>query len=435
MTEEESLKTNSQHVPAARPSQPAHHTPGRVLRRKCACGGSSGSVGECEACSNKKLRGQRLDAPEAETTTVPTVVHKVLGSPGQPLDAQTRALMEPRFGHDFSRVRVHQDALAGESARAVRSLAYTVGHHIVFDSGQYAPASPGHQFLLAHELAHVVQQRGVSGDTLQTLSLGHSDDAAEQEADSAAEVVVSGVAGKPSLTATDAHSVALRRFEARERGQITNINAVINTASSIAEQRGLAAMMRWGRFTAGAGGSGAIEAQAPSRGSTEPLPNRYLFTCRCGLVDMRHFYQLMYIAIVPFQGGNRGATAQGRQHELTAEATSRFAPEDSPSNALGAYFGSEQSMFERQSVFVNNLRTFLQRCGPVDFTTMSAADQDTVVNYYGSRNAAGAPANPNQTATPAILWVDACARGNIRAFPFVVDPTDPEHNTVIGVTP
>ncbi|HJU53149.1 MAG TPA: DUF4157 domain-containing protein, partial [Pyrinomonadaceae bacterium] len=95
--------------------------------------------------------------------TVPPVVHEVLNSSGQPLDADTRELMESRFGHDFGRVRVHADAKAAESARAVNALAYTVKHHVAFDAGRYSPDTRDGQSLLAHELAHVVQQsRGAS---------------------------------------------------------------------------------------------------------------------------------------------------------------------------------------------------------------------------------------------------------------------------------
>ncbi|HLM55850.1 MAG TPA: DUF4157 domain-containing protein [Pyrinomonadaceae bacterium] len=87
-------------------------------------------------------------------------MHEALNSSGQPLDAQTRSFMESRFGHDFSRVRVHTDARAAESARSVNALAYTVGHDVVFAEGSYAPQTGEGRRLLAHELTHVVQQRG-----------------------------------------------------------------------------------------------------------------------------------------------------------------------------------------------------------------------------------------------------------------------------------
>jgi hypothetical protein len=90
----------------------------------------------------------------------PSIVHEVLRSPGQPLDGATRSFMEPRFGHDFSNVRVHTDAKAAESASAVQARAYTVGKDVVFGAGEFAPRSHEGQRLLGHELAHVVQQNG-----------------------------------------------------------------------------------------------------------------------------------------------------------------------------------------------------------------------------------------------------------------------------------
>jgi len=88
-----------------------------------------------------------------------------LAESGWPLDPGTRAFMEPRFGHDFSRVRVHTDSQAGESARSLEALAYTSGNDIVFSPGQYSPATTAGRKLLAHELTHVVQQPR-SPDTL-----------------------------------------------------------------------------------------------------------------------------------------------------------------------------------------------------------------------------------------------------------------------------
>jgi len=82
-----------------------------------------------------------------------------LNSPRQPLDTATRAFMEPRLGHDFSRVRVHADSMASESARALHARAYTVGRNIVFAREQYVPGSAASNRLLAHELTHVVQQQ------------------------------------------------------------------------------------------------------------------------------------------------------------------------------------------------------------------------------------------------------------------------------------
>jgi hypothetical protein len=114
---------------------------------------------------------------------VPPIVHDVLRSTGQPLDAATRAFMEPRFDHDFSQVRVHTDARAAESARAVDALAYTVGRGVVFGAGRYAPETQIGKVLLAHELTHIVQQRYVNDDRKEVVhEVGPSDDSFEANA-------------------------------------------------------------------------------------------------------------------------------------------------------------------------------------------------------------------------------------------------------------
>lgn len=125
----------------------------QVIRRKCA-GGESGS---CEGCKQPAPLVQRKATSPGGGAAAPPIVNEVLRSPGQPLDATTRSFMEPRFGLDFSRVRVHTDALAASSARAVNALAYTVGQNVIFDQGQYRPGAPDGNRLLAHELAHVAQ--------------------------------------------------------------------------------------------------------------------------------------------------------------------------------------------------------------------------------------------------------------------------------------
>src|SRR5262249_16007411 len=96
---------------------------------------------ECDDCRNQRLGLQRSSVNHTKPLSVPPMMHQVLRSPGQSLDASTRAFMEPRFGHDLSGVRVHTDARAVESARAVNALAYTVGQNVVFGAGQYSPGS------------------------------------------------------------------------------------------------------------------------------------------------------------------------------------------------------------------------------------------------------------------------------------------------------
>ena len=95
---------------------------------------------------------QRRSAPSADA-------RRLAPAAGQPLNTSVRALMEPRFGHDFGQVRVHADLAATEAAESIRAQAYTVGSHITFGAGQYQPHTSAGQRLLAHELAHVVQQQ------------------------------------------------------------------------------------------------------------------------------------------------------------------------------------------------------------------------------------------------------------------------------------
>jgi uncharacterized protein DUF4157 len=122
---------------------------------------------ECAACEEQEIQrkedrnvtGLRLMRKRSAKQTVTEMpISSVVNAPGQPIDRTTRNLMEMRFGRDFSDVRIHADARADESARAVNALAYTMGRNLVFASGEYAPATPTGLRLLAHELVHVVQQ-------------------------------------------------------------------------------------------------------------------------------------------------------------------------------------------------------------------------------------------------------------------------------------
>ena len=150
--------------------------PTPVLQRRCACGGTPGPDGECAACKAKRLQRQ---AAAAAPQTAPPIVHEVLGSPGRPLEAGVRNRMEARFGHDFSRVRVHSDARAAQSARDVGAAAYTVGSDVVLGEGGRGGA------VLTHELAHVVQQSDAA-ETSGPIPIGAPGDRHEQEADRAA---------------------------------------------------------------------------------------------------------------------------------------------------------------------------------------------------------------------------------------------------------
>lgn len=155
-----------------------------LLQRKCDCGQHTIGGAKCEECREKSgMALQRRAMSQTGPATVPPIVHEVLRSPGQPLDRATRDFMEPRFGRDFSGVRVHTDAQAAESAQAVTALAYTVGRDVVFGKDQYSPGSLAGNELLAHELTHVVQQENALQEPPQALrSVSGPQDPAEREA-------------------------------------------------------------------------------------------------------------------------------------------------------------------------------------------------------------------------------------------------------------
>ena len=158
---------------------PSHS--GGVLQRACACGQHTGG-GECASCKKKRMELQRSAVQREAPNAAPPIVHEVLRGPGHPLEKSARGLMEARFGQDFSRVRVHTDAKAARSARAVNALAYTVGQNVVFGPDQYQPHSPSGQRLLAHELTHVTQQSAHAGGLPSRLEIGPVNDPYEHQA-------------------------------------------------------------------------------------------------------------------------------------------------------------------------------------------------------------------------------------------------------------
>ncbi|HET7065488.1 MAG TPA: DUF4157 domain-containing protein [Rudaea sp.] len=164
-----------------------------LLQRKCACGAQSHGNAECPECAKRHGTLQRKGNGLAHSQGAPPIVHDVLRSPGQPIDRATRGTLEPRFGRDFSHVRIHTDSAAARSARAVNALAYTAGSHVVFDTHQYAPKTPNGLRLLAHELAHTVQQDRHGASLSPRLEVGAVDTAEELEADRVADRVASGL--------------------------------------------------------------------------------------------------------------------------------------------------------------------------------------------------------------------------------------------------
>jgi hypothetical protein len=156
-------------------SEQVMRAPEPQLQRACACGGT------CDDCQKKQsgqhpapLQMKRSDASAPGQTEAPPSVHQALQSPGQPLDSATRAFMEPRFGQDFSHVRVHAGEEDAHSADAIQARAYTAGSDVVFAGNQFSPTTTEGKKLLAHELTHVAQQ--APGGTVQRDNGGSSAD-------------------------------------------------------------------------------------------------------------------------------------------------------------------------------------------------------------------------------------------------------------------
>ncbi len=140
------------------PSDPFEREADRVA--DAVAGGAAGAI----TLDTSRTLGLSRSVKDGEAGEfAPAMVDEVLRAPGQPLDASTSALFEPRFGRSFSDVRIHASGLAAESASAVGAAAYTVGNDVVFGAGRYAPNTAAGDHLLAHELTHVVHQQGTIG--------------------------------------------------------------------------------------------------------------------------------------------------------------------------------------------------------------------------------------------------------------------------------
>jgi len=140
--------------------------------------------------------------PQVSRNEFPDAVHDVLETTARALDQPVRGFMESRFGRDFSDVRIHDDDRAASSAQAIGARAYTVGTEVVFARGAYAPSSNTGRRLLAHELAHVVQQeqsgtRGIQRQASEEAAAGDANVAATAQA-------ASGQAKKPARPSTAA---------------------------------------------------------------------------------------------------------------------------------------------------------------------------------------------------------------------------------------
>ena len=273
-----------------------------LLQRKCACGSSKSPLDDtCDECRSKRLQrklavGSSDDPLEHEADRVaaqvvshtpgaaisaapvsirrvtasargdglvaaPQSVDRVLAGSGAPLESSVRGEMEQRFGHDFSRVRIHTGPSAAQSARDVDAHAYTVGDSIVFDAGRFAPRTAEGGRLLAHELTHVVQQAAA-----QPLHM-HAGDGVRRAA--SAPLVSSRMVQR---------EVSPKRVSKKE-DVLAKIKGIVdsNGKGSKPAEANLIRLAKLGvGFNPGA--------------TKEEKDNAFIYTCHCGWLDMGHFF-------------------------------------------------------------------------------------------------------------------------------------------------
>lgn len=170
---------------------------GRLQRKcgpSCGCAAYRAEHGDRYLDPHRALALQRVIGNRATARLLTAQrIKTVIAGPGEELDVATRVSMERRFGTSFADVRVHRDSEAEASANALDALAYTAGSHIVFAHGRYDTSSADGQHVLAHELTHVVQQRGgpVSGVPIgEGVTISEPGDSFERDAEERANDVV-----------------------------------------------------------------------------------------------------------------------------------------------------------------------------------------------------------------------------------------------------
>lgn len=334
----------------------------------------------------RRVRGtSEEEAERAADRAADATVDATVGSPG------------PEVPPALRQARLIRGAVAARLTDALGAAAVTVGGNVFLSPTAPSLTGPTGRRLLAHELTHVVQQQAY-GRRAQLFSTGERSQIA------------------PDLSAMMA--VVSTLVNASCRGNDVIMDDLVRHA----------------------GGRTASDAMPEAMRSTSPptaylLTLRYLFTRRCGLIDMRHFFQLLYVSWF-FNTGNaamaaRAATSKGIEHEETSEAASKFGGEDLPSNALGAWTATRLAGFPQRDDLMARVRESLAICGPVDFSSLSLASQGAVVDFYAEQTAAGEPLNQNRTAVALIPAIPELA-GSDRSFPFALDSDDPRRATISG---
>jgi bacterioferritin-associated ferredoxin len=195
-----------------------------VVQRQCACGGTCAKCQEVarqRSVPDQVQRTVQNPIQRSSAASAPATFDGIPASSGEQLDPATRRPMEAHFGADLKDVRVHTGSEAAKSAASLDALAYTSGRDIYFASGMYAPSSDAGRRLVAHEVAHVVQQSSGKEPTIAAKSshgakIGAPDDPLESEADRAAEAFMTGPLTDEDERKKHASSLPVQRFIQRQ---------------------------------------------------------------------------------------------------------------------------------------------------------------------------------------------------------------------------
>ena len=173
------------------------------------CPAWSAGAQPCPECPEQPPSQVQRKANGTAGPHQPSVASHVIGNlgAGHPLDKSTRAFFDPRFGYDFSQVRVHTDDQAAQSARRMQARAFTTGQDVVFGAGEFAPHTTKGRALLAHELAHTIQQSMSSrANANHELEVSPPEQASELEV----ETTVNVVGGVSRSSVATQHSVPVQ---------------------------------------------------------------------------------------------------------------------------------------------------------------------------------------------------------------------------------
>ena len=225
--------------------------------------------------------------------------------------------------------------------------------------------------------------------------------------------------------------------------------AMLDTLRAVIDDASTGSRVNMDKLIKSVGGHSAMEklsADSAPKGVSSAFRYRYLFTCRCGLIDMLHFLQMLYIVhfiedTAMGVDANRSATRRGREHELESEhgaaAESRFSAEDTTSNALGAFTGRKLAVAPESDDLLDAIKAMLERCDPIGFKTLSPDSQNTIRHFYGDLvpdpDSPGdlIPKNQSSSAAPLLVDINEC-RGRERSFPFSLDSDDSDFKTISG---